>query len=143
MNIEKTIEKIKKQLNNNIDISSRIIKINNKKIGYIFLESLANDDKISDFLVKSLTNTKTKNIENAISNSKLLKIKEDDIEYLLQSGFTIIITKNNIYGAETKSNIDRSIEDSKSEAIIRGPKDSFTENYMTNIGLIRKRIKNA
>jgi spore germination protein KA len=33
------------------------------------------------------------------------------------------------------------VEDSKSEAIIRGPKDSFTENYMINIGLIRKRIK--
>ena len=56
MSIEKTIENIKKELNNSTDISSRIINNKNKKIGYIFLESVASDDKISDFLVKSLTN---------------------------------------------------------------------------------------
>lgn len=140
MNIEKTIEKIKKELNNSTDISSRIIQMNKKKIGYIFLESISSDDKISEFLVKSLTQTK-KNIENSIYNSKLIKIKYEQIEYLLSSGFTIIITEKELYATETKANIDRSIEDSKSEAIIRGPKDSFTENYMTNIGLIRKRIK--
>lgn len=140
MSIEKTIENIKKELNNSIDISSRIIKIKNKKIGYIFLESVSSDDKISDFLVKSIIN-KTNKLENSIYNSKLIKIKQEDIPYLLSSGFTIIITEKNLYATETKANIDRSIEDSKSEAIIRGPKDSFTENYMTNIGLIRKRIK--
>ena len=137
MNIEKTIEKIKKELNNSIDISSRIIKIKNKKIGYIFLESVSSDDKISDFLVKSIVNTK----ETTIYNSKLIKTTYKEIPYLLNSGFTIIITEKEIYATETKANIDRSVEDSKSEAIIRGPKDSFTENYMTNIGLIRKRIK--
>jgi len=148
MNIEKTIENIKKELNNSIDISSRIIKIKNKKIGYIFLESVSSDDKISDFLVKSLTKTKTNildnvttEIENTIYNSKLIKIKYEDIPYLLQSGFTIIITEKELLATETKANLDRGIDESKSEAIIRGPKDSFTENYMTNIGLIRKRIK--
>lgn len=141
MNIENTIKKIKKDLNNSIDISSRIIKIKNKKIGYIFLESVSSDDKISDFTVKSIINANEKQINNKIYNSKLKKIKYEDIFYLLPSGFTVIITKNNFYATETKANIDRSVEDSKSEAIIRGPKDSFTENYMTNIGLIRKRIK--
>jgi spore germination protein KA len=139
MDIEKRIENIKKQLNNSADISSRIIK--NKKIGYIFLESVSSDDKISDYLVKSIINTKTNKIENAISNSKLKKINEKDIQYLITSGFTIVLTEKETFAIETKANIDRSIEDSKSEAIIRGPKDSFTENYMTNIGLIRKRIK--
>lgn len=141
MSIEKTIKNIKKELNNSTDISSRIIKNKNKKIGYIFLESVASDDKISDFLVKSLTNSKTKNINNSIYNSKLIKINYEQINYLLQSGFTIIITEKELYATETKANLDRGIDESKSEAIVRGPKDSFTENYMTNIGLIRKRIK--
>ncbi len=141
MNIEKTIEKIKQDFNNPIDLSSRIIKAKNKKIGYIFLESVSSDDKISDFLVKSLINTNEKRITNKIYNSKLKEIKYEDIFYLLPSGFTIIITEKHLYTTETKANLDRSVEDSKSEAIIRGPKDSFTENYMTNIGLIRKRIK--
>lgn len=141
MNIEKIIEKIKQDFNNPIDLSSRIIKIKNKKIGYIFLESVSSDDKISEFLVKSIINTKEKKIKNKIYNSKLKEIEYEDIFYLLPSGFTIIITEKQLYVVETKANIDRSIEDSKSEAIIRGPKDAFTENYMTNIGLLRKRIK--
>lgn len=141
MKIEKTIEKIKKDFNNAVDLSSRIIKNKNKKIGYIFLESVSSDDKISDFLVKSIINSSEKTITNKIYNSKLKKIKYEDIFYLLPSGFTVIVTEKNLYTTETKANIDRSVEDSKSEAIIRGPKDSFTENYMTNIGLIRKRIK--
>lgn len=141
MNIEKTIEKIKQDFNNPIDLSSRIIKSKNKKIGYVFLESVSSDDKISDFLVKSLINTNEKEVKNKIYNSKLKNIKYEDIFYLLPSGFTIIITEKHLYTTETKANINRSVEDSKSEAIIRGPKDSFTENYMTNIGLIRKRIK--
>ena len=105
MNIEKTIEKIKKDLNNSIDISSRILKIKNKKIGYLFLESVSSDDKISDFLVRSLINEKNK--EENIYNSKLLKINYEEIPYLLGSGFTIIITKNNFYATETKANIDQ------------------------------------
>ena len=141
MNIEKTLENIKKELNNSIDISSRIIKIKNKKIGYIFLESVASDDKISDFLVKALTNENKKNIKNTIYNSKLITIKYEEIPLLIQSGFTIIITEKELLAVETKANLDRGIDESKSEAIVRGPKDSFTENYMANIGLIRKRIK--
>lgn len=141
MNIEKTIENIKKELNNSADISSRIIKIKNQKVGYIFLESVSSDDKISEFLVKSLTNVKKSTLKNSIYNSKLIEIKYDEIPYLLSSGFTIIITEKQILATETKTNLDRGIDESKSEAIIRGPKDSFTENYMTNIGLIRKRIK--
>ena len=141
MNIEKTLENIKKELNNSIDISSRIIKNKNKKIGYIFLESVASDDKISDFLVKALTNENKKNIKNTIYNSKLITIKYEEIPLLIQSGFTIIITEKELLAVETKANLDRGIDESKSEAIVRGPKDSFTENYMANIGLIRKRIK--
>lgn len=141
MNIQETLENIKKELNNSIDISSRIIKIKNKKVGYIFLESIASDDKISDFLVKALTNENTKNIKNTIYNSKLITIKYEEIPLLLQSGFTIIITEKELLAVETKANLDRGIDESKSEAIVRGPKDSFTENYMANIGLIRKRIK--
>ena len=94
MNIEKTIKNIKKRLNNSIDISSRIIDIKNKKIGFIFLESVSSDDKISDFLVKSLINQKNKP-ENSIYNSKLIKIKQKVISYLLASGFTIIIFLKN------------------------------------------------
>ena len=43
---------------------------------------------------------------------------------------------------EVRRQLDSGISKVESEKTIRGPKDAFTENYQTNIGLIRKRIRN-
>ena len=42
---------------------------------------------------------------------------------------------------EAKKELSRAIEQPVVEQAILGPKDSFNENYLDNIGLIRKRIK--
>ena len=83
-------------------------------------------------------------LKNSIYNSKVLILSNfDDVFFYLSCGFTCILVDDKVIVVETKANLDRSIDESKSEAIIRGPKDSFTENYMVNIGLIRKRIKDS
>lgn len=152
-NIEKLIDQIKQDNNNSCDINSRIIKIRNKKIGYIFLESVSSDDKISDFLVRSLNKDIVKNnifdnifteLQNTLFNSKIKIVENyDEIFYYLASGFTCVLVDgyDKVITVETKATLDRGVNEAKSEAVIRGPKDGFTENYMTNIGLIRKRIK--
>lgn len=154
-NIDITLNKIKNSMGNSSDFFARTININNKKIMYCFLESTSSDDKISNYLVKNLsedirfTNKRFFDelfigLENTIPNSKLKIITNiDEIPYHLASGFTCIFVSGyeKCIVIETKANLDRSIQESSSEAVIRGPKDSFTENHMTNIGLIRKRIK--
>lgn len=154
-NIEKLIEQIRIDNNNSCDINSRIIKIKNKKVGYIFLESVSSDDKISNFLMKSLNKDNLKKnlfenifteLQNTIFNSKMRIIENyDEIFYYLSSGFTCILVDgyDKIITVETKSKLDRGVQEANSEAIVRGPKDGFSENFMINIGLIRKRIKDT
>lgn len=151
--VDNNIENIKNLFGNSNDLNSRIIKIHKKKVGYIFLESVSSDDKISDFLVKSLSKLNNKNttfknlfneLENNIFNSKLSTTSNlEDICTKLSSGFTCIFidNENKAIIIETRSDLDRGVVESNSEEIIRGPKDSFTENHQKNIGLIRKRIK--
>ncbi|MEG0826227.1 MAG: spore germination protein [Bacilli bacterium] len=157
--IDKNIENVQnffeKYKENCADLNIRLIKIANKKILYIFYESTSSDDKISNFFMKSISDdVKNKHLsmfsnlfkmlENTIPNSKLKQIETyQDVFYHLASGFTCIFVNdvNKAIAIETKNKLDRSINEATTEAIIRGPKDSFTENYMTNIGLIRKRIK--
>ena len=119
--------------------SDLVIRTINKKISYIFLESVSSDDKISDYLSKSLfTNYKK------ILNSKIKEIKTfEDVYFYLNSGFTIIFIngKNKALAVETRETLDRGITEVSSEMGIKGPKDSFTENLNKNLGLIRKRIK--
>ncbi|MEG2322695.1 MAG: spore germination protein, partial [Bacilli bacterium] len=112
------------------------------------------DDKISNYLGKSLSidakekksffNNLFTNLENTIPNSKLKIIDNyEDMFYYLASGYTCIIIEgeNKVIALETKANLDRGVQEASNEPILKGPKDSFNENYQTNIGLIRKRIK--
>lgn len=148
------INTIKEKNGNSCDIYSRTFEINGKKVGYVFLESVSNDDKISNYLNKSLgIDIRSKknlfdnlfeNLENTIPNSKLKIVDNyDDIFYHLFSGFTCIFVDGfaKCIAIETKANLDRSVTESSSEPVLKGPKDSFNENFHTNIGLIRKRIK--
>ena len=76
-----------------------------------------------------------------IGKSKKIDIETDDIFYYLFSGFTFIIYDTTIIAFGTGALLDRSISEPTSEKNVKGPKDSFIENYQINVGLIRKRIK--
>ncbi|MBE6149759.1 MAG: spore germination protein [Firmicutes bacterium] len=153
-NIDLIIKTIKERNGNSSDIYARTFKIHNTKVSYIFLESVSSDDKISNYLNKSLgIDIRGKksifdnifdNLKNTIPNSKLKVINNyDDIFYHLFSGFTCVFVEgfNKCITIETKASLDRSISESSSEPVLKGPKDSFNENFLSNIGLIRKRIK--
>jgi len=140
---------------NSSDVTTRIIKIGQKKVGYIYLESVSSDEKISDFLVRGLTwdaretnfnlfNEIFEKLQNTISNSKLKTTESyEELFYYLASGFTAIVVEgcSQAIVVETRIKLDRGVVEATTEAIVRGPKDSFTENHNVNIGLIRKRIK--
>lgn len=154
-NIKKNIENIKKAYGNSGDIIDRTINIKKKEITYIYLESVSSDDKISDFLMRNISELVKdnslnlfkdlfKSLENTIYNSNISTVNNmDDLFYKLSSGFTCIFVEGHdeVITIETKSTIDRGVTEATNEIIIRGPKDSFTENHQINLGLLRKRIK--
>ena len=151
-NIDIIFQKIKEMNGNSSDIATRIIEKNKNRIGYIFLESVSSDDKISNFLNKGIIesdkkkffNSFYKTMKNSIFNSNMKSCDNyEELFYFLASGFTVIVFDNeeSAIVVETRLPLDRGVVESTSETIVRGPKDSFTENHNKNIGLIRKRIK--
>jgi len=150
--IKKNIDTIKKEFGNTPEIILRNLKKGKTKISYIYFESVGSDDKVSNFLMKSINKTDSKNmftsifdfLNNNIANSHLtITDSFDEIFYFLSSGFTCIFVDgyNQAIGVETKIVLDRGVTEANTEKVIRGPKDSFTENPAKNLGLIRKRIK--
>lgn len=146
MTSQEQIKIIKDNLGNSSDIITRDI---NDNISYIYLESVSSDDKISNFLLKSITKIKSLDklfniLKNNIYNSHI-EIENDLNEsyYYLASGYTCLFINNEkrFIAIETRIKLDRGVAESSSEPLIRGPKDSFTENNAINLGLIRKRIK--
>ena len=125
------------KLKENID--DLIIKKINSNIYLINIETLTSSNTINDFILENINNININNIP--LLNTQFI----NDYNTLLNrlfNGFTILIINEKTIAIETKNYLTRSISEANYEKTIIGPKDSFVEDYNTNLGLIRKRIKN-
>ena len=155
--INQNIDIIKKTYSNSIDIVFRDICFNNEKITLVYNQSLCSSDYINNFILKNISNLikekQTIDIDNILEllyNSSpansIKKIKSfQEIYSNISSSHTIILfdKTNEALAIETKEKLSRTVSPPIIEQTISGPKDSFNENYLTNIGLVRKRIKST
>lgn len=133
------LENIKKDYQK---VSDLVIK-DIKSIHVIYLETLVSQDKINEYILK-FTNVYRipKDIKKLIPSPNIKNISSyDELKLFLETGFTIIINKEQIIAIETKGELTRSIETPSTEPTLYGAKDSLNENFQTNLGLIKRRIK--
>lgn len=139
------IEDLKKFKKYNPDLKIRELKNGNTNIYIIYFETLCKSNTINDFILKPIYDDKIKSlddIKNKLPSGNLLEINDENTLYdNLYSGFTIISIDNKFISFETKESLDSGIVAATNEKVIKGPKDAFTENYQSNVGLIRKRIR--
>lgn len=140
------IDKIKEQTGVSKDYVYRCFIIDKEEIYLIFNEVLTASSDINDFILRRLTilnRKQLKNLINTLPDRNIFEIKEDEILNYINNGFLIIITKYQILAIEERIDLDRGVAEVSSELNIKGPKDAFSENFNTNLGLIRKRIKSC
>ncbi len=128
------------------DLKYKDIKTNIfKRIYIIYLESICDSSKINDFILKNLTNPLAKpDLNSSIPGPNTIKINNyNDIKKYLHNGFAIVLYLNTILAIEVKAPLSRSIPTSSREPTLYGPEDAFCENYQTNLGLIKRRIKSS
>lgn len=142
------IDRFKKETNNSNFIVYREKYIKKRKIYIIFNDTLISNDKISDFIIRSINRINEKDplawIKNSLASCKYQEVKTyDDFAKYINNGFTVILLDDENVGLafETKGNLNRSIAQPTTENAIRGAKDALVEDYQTNIGLIKKRIR--
>ena len=139
------IEDLKKFKKYNPDLKIRELKNGNTTVYIIYFETLCKSNTINDFILKPIYDDKIKSlddIKNKLPSGNLLEINDENTLYdNLYSGFTIISIDNKFISFETKESLDSGIIAATNEKVIKGPKDAFTENYQSNVGLIRKRIR--
>lgn len=123
-------------------VSDLVIK-DIKEITIIYLETIINQDKINDYILKIIPKTRMpKSIKNMLPSPNVKDITTyQELQEYLNNGFTIVIYKEEIIAVETKGNLIRSIEKPTTESTLFGPKDGFVESIQTNIGLIKRRIR--
>jgi len=139
------IDRLKEKTVNSNDYKYREIIVDKRKVWILFNDVLISSGDCNDFILDRLTVLKRKelnNLENILPDCNLIKIKEEEVFDYVNNGFFIVIYKN-IFAIEMKASLDRGIATAESELSIKGSKDAFSENFNTNLGLIRRRLKST
>lgn len=146
------IKKIKTDTNNADDFIYKEVLIGNNKINLINIESITSGDSINNFILKRISflnnlqaNDLTEYLYNYLPAVNIKKVNDyNTLKEMLLNGFTILIINNqNILAIETRRDLSRGVSEVDYEKNIIGPKDAFIEHYNTNLGLIRRRIKDT
>jgi Bacillus/Clostridium GerA spore germination protein. len=129
--------------------------INGKKTLVVYLEGLSEKKLIEDFLISKLTSEI--NVNNmSLNEEELLKyrlgIKDTEIYEDIEKSIEAILSGNPVvfvndleksFEINLNTSLGRQIDEPSTEVVTRGPREGFTESLITNINLIRKKIKNS
>lgn len=147
----KYIEEIKKLSEKDLHITKRKLRVMNKEIIILYVSEISDRIVISNSIIKPLLHCKNIELFNIeyIANSviyiddmDIYHESKDIINYVLQGKSVIIMPEDENYIVANTLKIEkRGIQTPEMQNTLKGPKDCFTENFQSNMSLIRYRIK--
>ncbi|MBE6066004.1 spore germination protein [Clostridium cochlearium] len=157
-NIEENINIIINELNNNSELIIKRFLIGIKNpidVAIIYINGLVNSDLINRDILNPLMIEIREDLSEILYLSDYLCKKyicisdaqiEEDVRKVvnqIKNGKTVLIINQckDYILMDTKGGMYRQISDAQNESSIRGPRESFIENFEVNISLIKRRIK--
>ena len=149
--MKKQLDFLKDKLKNCFDVKTRDIETALGPTTIMFTDTLCSTQFISEYIIKPLIIIKdeikteddvVKKVLN-INSADFVKDDDDAILHVL-SGDVVIIFHNyekTIY-CEVKGYVRRSVSIPITKAGVKGPREGFTEAFVDNVTLIRRRVKN-
>lgn len=146
------LDQLKKMFENAFDVKYREIDTPLGKATLVFIDVLCSSAFISEYIVTPLTykNYQVKNTDDILKQvirmnlAGTVKDIEDAQMHILMGDVVIVFDNNQsmIY-CETKGYVRRGIGVPLTEAVVKGPREGFSEAFVDNVALIRRRVKNA
>ena len=143
---------VKKRFEGAFDVKYREIMTSLGTCTLVFIDDLCSTQFISEYIVTPLKKREfqCKDIEDIITNvldiniADYAKDVEDAISHVL-SGDVVLLFKEHekIIFCEVKGFVRRSVSIPVTEAVVKGPREGFTELFVDNVSLIRRKIKNS
>ncbi len=158
-NIDSNLQVMKEQFDvpKNKDLILREFTLGgNRRAFLVYLDGMADKFIINNFILRPLFNEesldstqsgKSANIllENIVETNdakKLISIKKVITEILKGNTALYLDGLDYILTCESMGYDKRAVEAPKTEAIVKGPQEAFSENLRTNVSLIRRIIRN-
>ncbi|MCB8814968.1 spore germination protein [Desulfosporosinus shakirovi] len=160
--LKTNLDLIKGVIGNNYDVVIREFSFDRQRqvsASLIYLSGMTDPTIINESILKPLMFESRLSSDSApklddieMIRTTMLSVGEvsksaniDEIVDSCLSGSTILLVNNchealMIMTADWKS---RSVDEPKTESVVRGPREGFTENLLTNTTLLRRKIKNS
>jgi spore germination protein len=157
--VKDNIENIKQIMDSPSDLVTRVFTIGNSNhsCGIVLIDGLVNKDLLNDKILKNIQlGMSNKNIpvsgtailvelENqVISATDVKRVNTiDDVMFAILSGDTALFIDgtDQVLIIGSKGWPSRGVEEPVTEAVVRGPRDGFTENLRTNTVHIRRHVR--
>lgn len=145
-----SLEMLRKELGNIHDVNYKEYKSSNHSFAIVYIESIINTEIMSNFIIKPLLLYKEdfSSAEKVLNDIILLSSativsKLDDALTHVFNGYILIFFSDfsEVISCEVKGFDFRSIGNSETETVIKGPREGFVESLQINISSIRRRIK--
>ncbi len=146
MQVKKEIEQIKQKLHNSVDVADRVIEIGGTTVGLVYLKSMTDNAIFSGYIFEPLAKFEGElnfeELKKTIRPNDVTEIKEDEIVKNVLKGAVVIFLENSeqILSADILKFNMRPPSEPPTSPVIMGPREGFTEDYKTNITLIRRRF---
>ncbi|RCX20974.1 spore germination protein KA [Anaerobacterium chartisolvens] len=158
--IDQNLEALKNILGSSNDIITREFVFAGEgrvKGLLVFIEDLVDNKIINESIIKPLISGtpliyKKENADNVnVVKSEMLSVGDvkqensmDEIVYSCLSGDTVLLIDGSAEALiiASQGGENRGVEESKTESVVRGPRESFSEDLRTNTSLLRRKIKN-
>ncbi|MFS0919414.1 spore germination protein [Brevibacillus sp. 179-C 1.1 NHS] len=143
--LQKNKEYIQNQLFQSSDLKWRSIRFNQMEGLIVFLESLADQQRIQNEIIQPLEEKKEGIVDEIITSVN--KTRKSDLSQLPQAlvqGNCVLMLEGtaDAFVVGVAADYKRSISEPVNEGVIRGAHDGFIEHLITNLYLVRKRIGN-
>ncbi len=158
VSLSENLNIIKQKTGSSSDIVIREIKMGMDsaiKTAIVYVDGIVDNQSIQEYLLQSMMKDDHKeeiNQHNAIDllSKDIMTIGNissvtnlEDLFASLMAGDTLILVDgvNQVLSASTKGGEKRSISESTTQMVVRGPKAAFTESLGTNTAMVRRIIK--
>lgn len=146
------IDYIKGKFKNSYDVAYREIECGSGIIHAIFIDNLCDSKFISEYILNPLMQNKITTVDLEYIKREILPANsigdtnsnEEAVSHILSGDLVLVFTfaDKAIY-CEAKGFVKRSVAIPSTENVIKGPREGFTESFVDNVSMIRRKIKNS
>lgn len=146
LNNQKTISNIKKQMHNTFDFIDRTIDKEGVKVSFVYLKSITDNLLFSQAIFEPIQNFDEKidfeTLKELVKANDIREIKQSEILKNIVKGCVIVFLSNSdqFLSIDILKYNSRAPSEPPTSSVILGPREGFTEDLKTNLGLLRKRF---